>query len=119
MISIENAILFMRAVNDKLELRERLAATDDGREWIEIARDAGFECTLEDFAFVLTETLGRSVCVDDVVVAYREAVGTMGARDFTRVMYRTFIGGVQRSTDAWTAGVPQQPKPRPPGESVE
>lgn len=110
-MSIENVVLFTRAVNDRLLLRERLAATDDGSEWIEIARDAGFEVTLEEFASTLGETLGRPVRADNVVQEYRSAVGTMSARVLTRAMSKIFIGGMPRNCDAWSAGVEEQSQP--------
>jgi hypothetical protein len=118
-MSIENVVLFTRAVCDKLALREQLAAIDDGREWLSIAWDAGFEFTLDEFARALGETLGRSVPIDRVVDEYRTAVGTMGARGVTRAMFRTFIGGVPRNCDAWAAGTALTPTPRDDDGSVK
>jgi hypothetical protein len=117
-MSIENVVLFTRAVNDKLLLRERLAATDHGSEWIEIARDVGFEFTLEEFVSTLGETLARAVRADNVVQEYRSAVDTMSAGVLTRAMSKIFIGGMPRNCDAWSAGVEEQSQPPVRRDSV-
>lgn len=93
-MSRENVALFSQALSRNADLNRRISnAGTDVTEWVTIARDIGFEFTPEEFASVVTETLGRTVTPAN---AAREFLGAQYAVGDLELRGRTLdavVGG--------------------------
>jgi len=79
-MSLENVVLFSKAISKDSALNARIsAAAPTTDSWIQVARDAGFEFTADEFAEVVGETLGRRVSPQDAVREYLGARYTADA----------------------------------------
>src|SRR5438552_17008176 len=92
-VSKENVVLFMKAANNKPELNERLAKTDKTRDWVSIAKDAGFEFTADEFHSVIEETIRKKINEENAVDEYLSAPEEIGAGEPSRRMVKAFFGG--------------------------
>jgi hypothetical protein len=61
-MSQENVALFSVAISKDADLNTRVSqAGTDVQKWVAIAAEVGFEFTPEEFAAVVSETMGRTV----------------------------------------------------------
>jgi len=98
-VSKENVVLFMKAANNKRELKERLTRFDKTGEWVQIATDSGFEFTADEFRSVIEETIRKKISEENAVDEYLSAQQEIGAGELSRRMVKSFIGGVARTYD--------------------
>ncbi|HVN79932.1 MAG TPA: Nif11 family protein [Terriglobia bacterium] len=98
-MSKENVVLFAMAANRKPELNMCLAETEETADWVNIASDAGFEFTAEEFCAVIEETIRKKVTTDNAVIEFVLARQAMGAGELSRRALYSFIGGVSRTCD--------------------
>jgi predicted ribosomally synthesized peptide with nif11-like leader len=93
-MSRENVVLFSKAITTNPDLNTRIASAEGTVEaWVEIARDAGFEFTPEEFASVVGETLGRTVSTADAVREYLGAQYEIGSAELGQAALDTVVGG--------------------------
>lgn len=98
-MSKENVVLFVMAASRKPELNTRLAETEETADWVNIASDAGFEFTAQEFCAVIEGTIRKKITTDNSVQEYLSARQAMGAGEMSRRALYLFIGGVARTHD--------------------
>lgn len=78
-MSKENVVLFSRAITKDPVLNKRVSEAETTTDtWVQIAREAGFDFTAEEFADVVGETLGRQVTTKNAVHEYLGAQYKVG-----------------------------------------
>lgn len=93
-MSKENVVLFSKALARDAALNRRIAAAPRTMEgWLEVAHEAGFEFTGEEFAAVVGETLGRTVTAADAVREYLGAQHAMGSARLNEKVLDGLVGG--------------------------
>jgi hypothetical protein len=96
-MSRENVALFSQAISRNSDLNRRISeAGTDVDTWVTIAREVGFEFTPDEFAGVVTETLGRTVTPANAAREFlgaQHAVGDLELRDKT---LDAVVGGARR-----------------------
>jgi len=80
-------------------LNTRLVRSERIGEWVEIAQDAGFDFTADDFVAVLEETIHKKVTRDNAISEFLLVREAIGADELSRRVLYLFIGGVARSCD--------------------
>jgi hypothetical protein len=98
-VSKENVVLFIKAANKKPELNTRLVTSQKIGEWVDVARDAGFDFTADDFAGVLERTIQKKITKDNAVPEFLLVREAIGAGELSRRLLYSFIGGVARTCD--------------------
>jgi predicted ribosomally synthesized peptide with nif11-like leader len=116
-MSKENAVLFIKAANRKPALNARLVASEDLSEWVDIARDAGFEFTADDFVAVLEETTQKKITKNNAVPEFLLVREAIGAGELSRRALYAFIGGIARRCDFQSLSRPEQSIPVPASDS--
>lgn len=93
-MSKENVALFSRAITKNASLNQRILEAEPTIEaWREIARDAGFEFSAEEFAAVVGETLGRTVTTQNAVREYLGAQHDVGDVELSERALDAIVGG--------------------------
>lgn len=118
-MSKENAVLFIKAANRKPALNARLVASGELSEWVEIARDAGFDFTADDFVAVLEETTQKQkkITKENAVPEFLLVREAIGAGELSRRALYAFIGGIARRCDFQSLSRPEQSIPVPVSDS--
>ena len=110
-MSKENAVIFITAANRKPALNTRLVASEKLSEWVDIARDAGFDFTADDFVAVLEKTTQQKITKDNAVPEFLLVREAIGAGELSRRALYAFIGGVARRCDFQSLSRPEQSIP--------
>jgi nitrogen fixation uncharacterized protein len=93
-VSRENVVFFSQAINRIPELNKRVVAAERTvQAWVDVAHEAGFEFTAEEFASVVGETLGRNVTPDKAVSEYLAAQYDLGAIELSERALDQVVGG--------------------------
>jgi hypothetical protein len=92
-VSKENVALFLEAADKRPELLQRLATTDKTADWVEVARDAGFELTAEELRSVVETTLNKKVTTENAIPEYLASRATIGAAALTERALDSVVGG--------------------------
>jgi len=100
-MSKENVVLFIKAANRKPGLSARVGASEKIDEWVDMARDAGFDFTANDFMVVLEEATQKhgKITKDNAVPEFLLLRDAIGAGELDRRLLYSFIGGVARFCD--------------------
>jgi predicted ribosomally synthesized peptide with nif11-like leader len=93
LMSKENVVLFIKHVNKHKELIHKIAKTDKTTDWVKIAKASGFQFTAEEFAAVVSGTLGRKTTAEDAVREYLMAQTTMSRAEVIKLLHDSVIGG--------------------------
>ena len=94
-MSVENVVLFGKAVNKNPELKERLAKTEKTLDWVNIAKEAGFEFTAEEYCAVVAQTIQKEVTVENAVPEYLAAQQAMGPGEIEQRALESVVGGAK------------------------
>jgi hypothetical protein len=93
-MSKENVALFSRAITKNANLNQRILEAEPTTDaWIEIARDAGFDFTADEFAAVVGETLGRTITPQNAVREYLGAQHDVGDVELSERALDAVVGG--------------------------
>jgi predicted ribosomally synthesized peptide with nif11-like leader len=97
-MSRENVALFSKAITKNPTLNSRIseAGTDTDR-WVTVAREAGFEFTPDEFAAVVSQTLGRTVTAAHAAREYLGAQYEVGTVELNDKALDTVAGGLRRT----------------------
>src|SRR5258706_7423023 len=96
-MSRENFVFFSQAINTNPELNKRVSNSEPTMEaWVQIAHEAGFEFTPDEFASVIGETLGRTVTTENAVHEYLGAQYLMGSSELSNKALESVVGGRMR-----------------------
>jgi predicted ribosomally synthesized peptide with nif11-like leader len=97
-MSRENVALFSQAISKNPDLNRRISeAGTNVDQWVDIARDVGFEFTADEFAFVVGQTLGRTVTTANAVHEYLGAQYKVGDVELSLKTLDAVVGGVRRT----------------------
>jgi predicted ribosomally synthesized peptide with nif11-like leader len=95
-MSKENVALFSKAISRNPELNRRVSESETTvDEWVQIAREAGFEFTGEEFASVVSQTLGRTVTPANAVREYLGAQYKVGDLELSKESLDAVVGGMR------------------------
>lgn len=94
-MSKENVVFFVRAAHKKTELGERLAKTDKTADWVNIADEAGFEFTADEFCAVIEEIINKRVTAENAVREYLATRATLGSGELDKRALEGVVGGAQ------------------------
>src|SRR5262245_18797477 len=100
-MSKEDVVLFAKAIVTKPVLNARVVGSGTMNDLIEIATDAGFEFTGDEFCSVLGEVIGKQVSIETAVSEYLSARERTNPFELTGRMFMQFIGGVARKCDVY------------------
>jgi predicted ribosomally synthesized peptide with nif11-like leader len=92
-MSMENVVLFGKAVNKNPELKDRLAKTEKTADWVNIAKEAGFEFTAEEYCAVVAQTIQKEVTAENAVREYLAAQLAMGPGELEQRSLESVVGG--------------------------
>jgi hypothetical protein len=96
-MSRENVALFSQAISRNADLNQRISqAGTDVQKWVAIAGDVGFEFTPDEFAAVVSETLGRTVTPANAVQEFLGAQYKLGDLELRRKTLDAVVGGARR-----------------------
>jgi hypothetical protein len=98
-VSKDNVLLFVKAINAKPEIEERLKLTNRLDDWVEVGIDAGFEFNADEFCAVLEEVFGRCVTRHTAITDFLVIRKQIGTAEMMRTMWKFYIGGVARTFD--------------------
>lgn len=96
-MSQENVALFSQAISKDADLNKRVSqAGTDVQKWVAIAAEVGFEFTPEEFAAVVSETMGRTVTPANAVNEFLGAQYKLGDVELRRKTLDAIVGGRRR-----------------------
>lgn len=95
-MSQENVVLFTQAAIEKADLNERLAQTEKLADWVNIAKEKGFEFTADEFCSVIGETIGKKVTPENAIREYLAAGQEMGEGELGERALESVVGGRAR-----------------------
>jgi predicted ribosomally synthesized peptide with nif11-like leader len=96
-MSRENVALFSQAISRNPDLNRRISeAGTDINAWVAIAQDVGFEFTPNEFADVVSQTLGRTVTTGNAVREFLGAQYKVGDLELRRRTLDAVVGGARR-----------------------
>jgi predicted ribosomally synthesized peptide with nif11-like leader len=90
---MENVVLFGKAANKNPELNERLAKTEKTADWVNIAKEAGFEFTADEYCAVVAQTIHKEVTAENAVHEYLAAQHAMGSSELEQRSLESVVGG--------------------------
>jgi len=92
-MSKENVVLFINAAEKEPELKERLGQSDKTSAWVDIAGEAGFEFTADEFRSLVEETVQKTITVEAAVREYLAARETLEPGEFSQRALESVVGG--------------------------
>jgi hypothetical protein len=102
-MSTENVALFIQAINNRADLKDRVAGSNASSEsWVKIAFESGYDFTAAELKSAIEETLGREIGTADPVPEYLLAQETMPPGALSQEMLETVTGGIKPKTYAPT-----------------
>jgi hypothetical protein len=93
-MSKENVALFIKSIEKRSDLKDRIAKADATSEsWVSIAYDEGFDFTADELKSVIEGTLGRQLGTANPVREYLTAQDLLGAGELSQDMLEMVAGG--------------------------